>query len=199
MRAVTAERGDVRERDGRRGMKKNEKARKSERPDEGETLARPGWTGTSRPRASNKRVRNGQREREREKKGERGHAATSCVCTRTRERKLARNMAGSPSQTLLSPCSGCVRSLFARVCEYRTRCRVLSLSLPHPSRSRFLSLMRARARARAPASYKRYSQAPSKFVPVSAVVSARPPRYRVYLASSCRDLRPPGSARTSEN
>jgi len=78
------------------------------------------------------------------------------------------------------------------ICEYDA---TISLSL---SLSFFLSLSLSFSHSCARAlfaSCKRYSQAPSKFAPVSAVVSVRP-RYRVHLASSCSDLRLLGSAGT---
>lgn len=152
VRAVTAERGDVRERDGRRGMKKNEKARKSERPDEGETLARPGWTGTSRPRASNKRVRRTERERKREREDTQPRAAYAHAHASVNSRGIWPALLLKLS--FLRAPGAFVRSFvrYSRACVRvpDTMPRSLPLSPIRPALAFSHSCARARARARAP-------------------------------------------------
>lgn len=144
---------------------------------------------------------NGREKRKKEKGEEHDGTATSCVCTRTRERTLARNMAGSGgSRTLLSPRRA--RSLSARACIYMC---VHSVDMYAPGRARkyvtritvydpgftvsflplsvhlFLSFL-SHSCARALAFFVSYKSRVivkhlSKFAPVSAVVSARL-RYR---------------------
>lgn len=151
VRAVTAERGDVRERDGRRGMKKNEKARKSERPDEGETLARPGWTGTSRPRASNKRVRRTEREKERERKREREDTQPRAAYAHAHASVNSREIwpALLLKLSFLRAPGAFVRSFVIRACVRVPDTMPRSLPFSPPSVSLSLSLTHARARARA--------------------------------------------------